>query len=97
MVPEWLHDYKADKTDFDKMPPQCPWDHKIKLEEGTKPWDNVCLIPLSDNETDTLDQFLNKNLQKLKNTRKQISMGFTILLHKEEGWKTPTSTGLLMA
>ena len=64
MVPEWLHDYKSifDKADFNKMPLHHSWDHKIELEEGTKPRDNVHLIPLSDDETGVLDEFLNENL-----------------------------------
>jgi hypothetical protein len=65
MVPEWLHDYKSvfDKADFDEMPSHRPWDHHIELEKDAKPWDNVRLIPLSDDETDALDEFLNENLR----------------------------------
>jgi hypothetical protein len=65
MVPEWAHDYKPvfDKNDFDEMPPNRPWDHKIELNEGAQPWDNVRLIPLSDEETKALDDFLEENLR----------------------------------
>jgi hypothetical protein len=65
MVPEWPHDYRSvfDKADFDEMPPCRPWDHQIELEKDAKPWDNVRLIPLSDDETDALDEFLNENLR----------------------------------
>jgi len=33
MVPEWAHNYKLvfDKNNFDEMPPNRPWDHKIEL------------------------------------------------------------------
>jgi hypothetical protein len=65
MVPEWLYDYQSvfKKNDFDEIPPEHPWDHKIELEEGAKPWDNIWLIPLSDEETKALDDFLEENLQ----------------------------------
>jgi hypothetical protein len=65
MVPEWLMDYQEvfDKKDFDEMPPKRPWDHKIELNEGAKLWDNVQLIPLSDEETKSLDDFLEENMK----------------------------------
>jgi hypothetical protein len=43
------------------MPLNHPWDHKIKLNDGAKPWDNMCLIPLSNDNA--LDEFLQENLQ----------------------------------
>src|ERR1700683_623308 len=65
MVPEWFHDYKAtfDKADFDELPLNRQWDHKIELNEGAKPWDNTRLILLSDDETKALDDFLEENLR----------------------------------
>jgi hypothetical protein len=96
MVATWLHDYKSifDKADFDEMPPHHPWDHQIELEEAAKLWDNVCLIPLSNDKTDVLDEFLNKNLWT---RRIQETVGFTILFCTKERWKTLTSTGSLTA
>ena len=65
MVPEWLHDYRSvfEKEEFDEMPPHRLWDHKIELMEGAQPWDNTRLIPLSDEETQALDKFLEENLK----------------------------------
>jgi len=65
MVPRWLMDYRSvfEKEDFDEMPPHRPWDHKIELEDGAQPPDHAWIIPLSDEETQILDEFLDENLQ----------------------------------
>jgi len=44
------------------MPPHCPWDHKIELVDRAQPWDNTHLIPLSDDKTQALDEFLEENI-----------------------------------
>jgi len=64
MVLEWLLDYCSvfEKADFDEMPPHCPWDHKIELVNRAHPPDHAQIIPLSDEETQILDEFLDKNL-----------------------------------
>jgi len=65
MVPKWLMDYHSvfEKEDFDEMPPHRPWDHKIELEDGAQPPDHARIIPLSDEETQTLNEFLDENLR----------------------------------
>ena len=65
IVPEYLHDYRSvfEKVEFDEMPPHRPWDHKIELVDGAQPWDHTRLIPLSDDETQALDDFLDENLR----------------------------------
>ena len=64
MVPDWLHNFRSvfKTEEFDEMPPHCPWDHKIELVDGAQPWDNTRLIPLLDDETQALDEFLEENL-----------------------------------
>jgi len=59
---KWLHDYCLKRSEFDEMPPHCPWDHKIELVDRAQPWDNTHLIPLSDDKTQALDEFLEENI-----------------------------------
>jgi hypothetical protein len=64
MIPEWAHNYLSvfEKQSFDEMPPHREWDHKIELTENAKPWDNVHIIPMTNPETESLDEFLQENL-----------------------------------
>ena len=64
IVPTRYHDYRAvfSKESFDQLPPRKPWDHAIELKPGSEP--HRCKIyPLSPNEQEELDAFLEENLK----------------------------------
>ena len=65
MVPKWLHNYRPvfQNEGFEQLPPKRPWDHAIELVEGAKPWDNTRIIPLSADEREALNEFLDENLK----------------------------------
>ena len=65
MVPAWLHDYHSvfETEGFEELPPRREWDHAIDLKEGTKPWGDARVIPLSSDERKALQEFLDENLK----------------------------------
>src|SRR5262245_30885590 len=64
IVPEYLHDFPEvfTKQDFNELPPHCPWDHAIELLPGTKERLDCKIYPLSQDEQEQLDEFLEEHL-----------------------------------
>lgn len=64
IVPKEYHDFEDvfSKTSFDELPAKKPWDHAIELKAGFEPR-NCKLYPLSTNEQEQLDEFLEENLK----------------------------------
>jgi hypothetical protein len=64
IVPVQYHEHKAvfSKDSFDELPTKKPWDHAIELKPDFEPTRSK-LYPLSPNEQDELDQFLDENLK----------------------------------
>ena len=64
-IPEYLHDFEDvfTKKDFDELPPHRPWDHAIELLPGTEERLDCKIYPLSKDEQQQLDEFLDEQLQ----------------------------------
>ena len=65
LVPEEFHDFMhvfSDKAAA-HFPERKPWDHVIKLKEGFQP-KSPHIYPLSPEEENELQKFINKNLEK---------------------------------
>jgi hypothetical protein len=63
LVPQYLHDFEDifAKESFDSLPERRRWDHGIELVPGSNP--SSCKIyPLSPNEQEELDRFLEEHL-----------------------------------
>src|SRR5918999_558660 len=63
LVPQYLHDFEDvfAKSSFDSLPEHTRWDHGIELVPGAEP--SSCKIyPLSPNEQEELDKFLEEHL-----------------------------------
>ena len=63
-VPSTYHDFEKVflKESFDELPQRRKWDHAIELVPGAEP-SSTKLYPMSPNEQDELDSFLDENLQ----------------------------------
>jgi hypothetical protein len=64
IVPEQYHQFKDvfSKESFDQLPDRKPWDHAIELKAGSEPFRSK-IYPLSPNEQEELDAFLEENLK----------------------------------
>lgn len=64
IVPEHYHKFKGvfSKESFDELPARKPWDHAIELKPGFEPF-RTKIYPLSPNEQEQLDAFLEENLK----------------------------------
>ena len=74
----------------DVLPPHQKWDHKIKLEPGTKLIKQL-IYPLSPEKLEALRAYLNKNRRKRFIQESQSSTGYPILFiikKDEKGEKT---------
>jgi hypothetical protein len=62
-VPKAFHDFEDvfSKESFDELPDRKPWDHAIELELGAKT-SSTKVYPLSLNEQEQLDAFIEENL-----------------------------------
>jgi transposase InsO family protein len=62
-VPKAFHDFEDvfSKESFDELPDRKPWDHAIELELGAKT-SSTKVYPLSPNEQEQLDAFIEENL-----------------------------------
>ena len=62
-VPKAFHDLEDvfSKESFDELPERKPWDHAIELELGAKT-SSTKVYPLSLNEQEQLDAFIEENL-----------------------------------
>ena len=65
IVPEEYHEYEDvfTKKDFDELPPHRPWDHAIELLPGTEQRLDCKIYPLSRDEQEQLDEFLEEQLR----------------------------------
>jgi hypothetical protein len=65
MVPEEYHEYLSvfEKGESERMPLRKPWDHGIELKKGFVPKKSK-VYPLSPQEQDEVDSFLNEQLRK---------------------------------
>ena len=63
LIPDEYKEFSRvfEKSSFDEMPPQRPWDHAIELKPGSEP--KFCKIyPMNLEEQKQLDEFLEENL-----------------------------------
>jgi RNase H-like domain found in reverse transcriptase/Reverse transcriptase (RNA-dependent DNA polymerase)/Integrase zinc binding domain/Chromo (CHRromatin Organisation MOdifier) domain len=65
LVPEYLHEYEEvfTKHDFEELPPSRPWDHAIELLPGAEQRLDCKIYPLSDDEQEQLDKFIEEHLR----------------------------------
>ena len=65
MVPEFYHEFEKVflKESFDELPERRKWDHAIELVPGAEPF-STKIYPMSVNEQEELDRFLEGNLRK---------------------------------
>ena len=63
-VPGYLHNFADvfEKQNFDELPAHRPWDHAIELLPGSEHRLDCKIYPLSGQEQEQLDKFLDKNL-----------------------------------
>lgn len=63
-IPNIYHDFEKVflKKSFDELPQSRKWDHAIELVQGAEPF-STKLYPMSLNEQDELDRFLDENLK----------------------------------
>lgn len=64
IVPKQYHQFRDvfSKESFDQLPDRKPWDHAIELKAGSEPFRSK-IYPLSPNEQEELDAFLEENLK----------------------------------
>lgn len=64
-IPKWIHNYQEifEPKRFKELPPWRQWDHVINLKEGSQPWTGTRVIPLSQEEHQVLQEFLDENLK----------------------------------
>ena len=61
-IPKWICDIFELKG-FEELPLWRQWDHVIDLKEGSQPWIGTRVIPLSWEEHQVLQEFLDENLK----------------------------------
>ena len=90
-VPDYLHDFKDvfTKKDFDELPPHRPWDHVIEIVGGQEPRLNCKVYPLSRDEQEQLDQFLEEHLRtgRIRNSMSPMTSPFFFV--KKDGALRP--------
>jgi hypothetical protein len=64
LILEYLHDYHNvfSPKDFDEIPPHHPWDHAIELLPDATDQLNCKVYPLSQDEQQQLNKFIDENL-----------------------------------
>src|SRR6185503_18535737 len=86
-VPRYLHDFKDvfDKKEFDELPPRRPWDHAIELIPGTDPKLDCKVYPLSVQEREELDKFLEENLRtgRIRPSKSPMASPFFFIKKKD--------------
>ena len=87
LVPPFLHDYHEvfTKEDFEKVPPSRPWDHAIELIPGAEPKLNCKVYPLSKDEQEQLDVFLEENLRtgRIRPSKSPMASPFFFIKKKD--------------
>ena len=86
IIPKEYLEFKKvfEKTSFDEMPPEQPWDHAIELIPGSKPLD--CKIyPLNPEEQKALEAFLKENLEtgRIKPSKSPMASPFFFIKKKD--------------
>jgi hypothetical protein len=87
LVPEYLRDYRDvfKKKDFDELPPHCPWDHAIELLLNTESVLNCKIYPLSSDEQEQLDAFLEEHLRtgRIRTSKSPMASPFFFVKKKD--------------
>jgi hypothetical protein len=85
LVPEQYHAFRDifSKESFDKLPNKKPWDHAIELKPGSLPH-SAKLYPLSPNEQEELDVFLDENLKSGRIRPSKSPMGSPVFFIKKK-------------
>src|SRR5499426_679218 len=90
IIPEYLHDFPEvfTKQDFNELPPHCPWDHAIELLPGTKERLDCKIYPLSQDEQEQLDEFLEEHLRtgRIRSSKSPMASPFFFVKKKMEGF-----------
>jgi len=92
MLPTHYLEYREvfEKTDFDTLPKQQPWDHTIKLTANFKPVD--CKVyPLTKSKQVALEEFLHENLctGRIHTSKSPMASPF-FFVKKKDGKLQPT-------
>ena len=84
-VPTAYHDFQKVflKESFDELPQQRKWDHAIELVPGAEP-SSTKLYPMSPNEQDELDRFLDENLKSGRIRPSKSPMGSPVFFIKKK-------------
>ena len=96
MVPAQDQDFAKvfSKEESQCLPEHQPWDYAIDLEpDAVQHW-KIKLYPMSPNNQEELNKFLQEHISKGYLVPSKLPIGFTSLLHQEEGWEVETSSRL---
>ena len=95
LVPKeyWEFQDVFSKKSFDQLPAQKPWEHVIELTPGSQAF-SIKVYPMSPNEQQELDVFLEENLKTSLDTSFKITHGIPSVLCQEEGWQFTICTRL---
>src|SRR5215470_10654429 len=96
IIPPYLHDFPEvfTKQDFDELPPHRPWDHAIELLPGTETRLDCKIYPLSLDEQEQLDEFLEEHLCTGRIRPSKSPMASPFFFIKKKRWKTLTGPRL---
>ena len=87
IVPEYFHDFPEvfTKQDFNELPPHRPWDHAIELLPGTKERLDCKIYPLSQDEQEQLDEFLEEHLRtgRIRSSKSPMASPFFFVKKKD--------------
>lgn len=88
MVPEHYRDFAKVFSDEEsqQLPEHKPWDHTIELVSEAKGW-RAKVFPLSKNEQEELDKFLDENLKKgyIRPSKSPMASSFFFVKKKDGG------------
>lgn len=88
MVPEYYRDFAKVFSDEEsqRLPEHKPWDHTIELIPEAKGW-HAKVYPLSKNEQEELDKFLDENLKKgyIRPSKSPMASPFFFVKKKDGG------------
>ena len=91
-VPEWLHDYGTifSKKESERMPERKPYDHPIDFVEGVKLPTPGKLYALSPEERNSLDEWIDEELQKdyIWPSTSPIAASFFFVKKHDEGLRS---------
>jgi hypothetical protein len=86
-LPNYLSAFSSvfEEKEFDKLPPHCPWDHAIELQPGKEHKLNCKIYPLSREEQDELDKFLDEQLRtgRIRPSKSPMASSFFFVKKKD--------------